>query len=637
VSRFLVKAQEQGARHKAQGARRKAQGRRLKAEGRRQKRTNSCLILYIELGSSIYLLRYYSMSGMKKYFFLFIIISIVWPFNVLAQNENRQKQSDIRQNDLNVKTVNDSSSLPRPVLAITPREIDMGTIGPGETISGIFTLKNMRSGIISWSTGGPEGWKVPENQKLASAVEDDADHLRIEVRVLANGKTSNQSKAKVSFYPVEMKMTAGTGKLICRNDLANGINREAIKIVSNGGNRTIFVTFKIVPNQELAQIHLNPERLDMGSVLQGKTIAKKIRMTNKGKEILKWSIAEQKQKRSDTLPVVFKKGKYVSFVNEEVRGSGTYIPPLHLKEFMDVMGRWAENDGYPSSSASTNSIKFNFTGTGLILYFTAYPDAGNLTVYLDDKLINEHDWFADQKEKGELLVAEGLADAPHALILVNKEGRLDIEGVRVLGKDILRGPAGWISIYPYSGSTTLETEYINVNLNTTQLTPGLYGDNIIFNSNGGEGIVEVYVEVVPDKLTRFIDVYRYSKGLDYLFTANPEAETKKLIQNAYVKEGIAFRLFVPDTPGTTNFYRWYNPQKKDHFYHHDPKGGGKQMQGYLLEGSIGNIATSRMTNTKELYRWFKASSGQYFYSTDPKGEKVAKKGYKFDGIAGYVR
>ena len=338
----------------------------------------------------------------------------------------------------------------------------------------------------------------------------------------------------------------------------------------------------------------------MGSVLQGKTIAKKIRMTNKGKEILKWSLAEQKQKRSDIQTGVFKKGKYISFVNEEVRGSGTYIPPAHLKEFMDVMGRWAENDGYPSSSASTNSIKFNFTGTGLILYFTVYPDAGNLTVYLDDKLINEHDWFADQKEKGELLVADGLADAPHSLILVNKEGRLDIEGVRILGKDVLRGPAGWITIYPYSGSTTLETEYINVNLNTTQLTPGLYGDNIIFNSNGGEGIVEVYVEVVPDKLTKVVDVFRYSKGLDFLFTANPEAETKRLIQNAYVKEGIAFRLFVPDTPGTTNFYRWYNPQKNDHFYHHDPKGGGKQMQGYLLEGSIGNIATSRMTNTKEL-------------------------------------
>ena len=139
------------------------------------------------------------MSGMKKYFFLFIMISIIWPFNVFAQNENRQKQTAIRQNNLDVKTVNESSALPRPVLAVTPREIDIGTIGPGETMSGIFTLKNMRSGIISWSTGGPEGWKVTENQRLFSAVEDDADYLRIEVHVFASGKNSKFIQGQSCF------------------------------------------------------------------------------------------------------------------------------------------------------------------------------------------------------------------------------------------------------------------------------------------------------------------------------------------------------------------------------------------------------------------------------------------------------
>ncbi len=578
------------------------------------------------------------MSGIKKCIILIIVGLIICPFTVAAQNENRQILPGVNRNGLNGKNViNENNTLPRPVLAVTPREIDIGTIGSGETMSGAFTLKNMGSGIMSWYTSGPEGWKILENQKLSSVVEDDADYLRIEIHVSANGQILNLSKSRTSLYSVEIKMTAGTGKLICRKDLSTGQHREAIKITSAGGNRTIFVSFKIVSNQELAQINLNPERMDMGSVLQGKTVSKKIRLTNKGKEILKWSVADQKQKRSDVPIGVFKKGKYISFVNEEIRGSGAYIPPAHLKESMDVIGRWAENDGYPSSTASTNSIKFNFNGTGLIIYFTSYPDAGNLTVYLDDKLINEHDWFADQKEKGELLVAEGLVDTSHAVTLVNKDGHLDIEGVKVLGKDIVRGPPGWINIYPYSGATTLETEYINVNLNAASLAPGFYGDNIVFHSNGGEGIVEVFVEVVPDKLTKVIDVFRYSQGFDFLFTANPQAETKRLSQNAYVKDGIAFRLFVPDTPGTTNFYRWYNPLKKDHFYHYDPKGGGKQLQGYLFEGAIGNIATSRMTNTKELYRWYNSTTGHYFYTTDSKGEKAVKKGYRFDGIAGYVR
>jgi hypothetical protein len=578
------------------------------------------------------------MSGIKECIILIIIGLIICPFSVFAQNGNGPILPNIKKNGLNSKNaVKGNNTLPRPVMAVTPREMDIGTIGSGETLSGVFTLKNRGSGIMNWSTSVPEGWKIQENQKLSSVVEDDADLLRIEIHVLANGHVVNVAKSRAAVYPVEITMTAGTGKIMCRKDLSIGQHREAIKITSAGGNRTIFVKFKIVSNQELAQINLNPERMDMGSVIAGKTVSKKIRLTNKGKEILKWSIAVQKQKRSDVPMSVFKKGKYISFVNEEIRGSGAYIPPVHLKESMNLIGRWTENDGYPSSSASTNSIKYHFHGTGLVLYFTTYPDAGNLTIYLDDKLINEHDWFADQKEKGELLVADGLVDASHVVTLVNKDGRSDIEGVKILGKDIVRGPAGWINIFPCSGSTTQETEYINVNLNTAQLVPGFYGDNIVFSSNGGEGIVEVIVEVVPDKLTRVIDVFRYSKGLDFLFTANPQAETKRLIQNGYVKEGIAFRLFVPDTPGTTSFYRWYNPLKNDHFYHYNPQGGGKQLQGYVFEGSIGNIATSRMTNTKELYRWFNSTTGRYFYTTDSKGEKTGKKGYKFDGIAGYVR
>jgi hypothetical protein len=543
-----------------------------------------------------------------------------------------------RKNGFNNKmAANENNNSFRPVLAITPREIDAGTIGPGELVSGVFTFKNMGSGIMAWSTSGPEGWRITENQKLASTVIDDADYLRFEIRILPKDQPVNGIKYKVPIYPVEIKLEARNQKLVCQKDLPSGVHKEAIKITSVGGLRTIFVTFKIVSAPELPQINLNPVRMDMGSVLSGKTVSRKVRLTNKGREILKWSVGLPKPRRTDNPIDNLKKGRYVSFVNEEIRGSGVYSASGHLKESLDVTGRWTEADGYPSSNGGSNSIKFRFSGTGISAYFTTYPDYGNLTIYLDEHLINEHDWIADQKENSELLVAENLADGPHVLTLLNKEGHLDIEGVKILGKDVQRGPTGWLTIYPISGFTTLETEYINVSLNTAQLTAGYYGDNIIFNSNGGEGIVEVFVEVIPDKLTKTIDVFRYSKGLDFLFTANPQAETRKLIQNSYAKEGIAFRLFVAETPGTTSFYRWYNPEKKDHFYHYDPRGGGKQLQGYVFEGSIGNIATSRMTNTRELYRWYNPATAHYFFTTDSRGEKVEKKGYQFDGIAGYVK
>jgi len=66
-------------------------------------------------------------------------------------------------------------------------------------------------------------------------------------------------------------------------------------------------------------------------------------------------------------------------------------------------------------------------------------------------------------------------------------------------------------------------------------------------------------------------------------------------------------------------------------------GQGKSLKGYVFEGSIGNIGTSRLTNTRELYRWHNPKRRSHFYTTDQKGEGIAGKGYNFDGIAGYVR
>jgi hypothetical protein len=571
--------------------------------------------------------------------FIILICSVLFFISLftVCTADAAQSVTGNNKNGLNEKIIISENSTFRPVLAITPREIDAGTIAPGGSASGVFTLKNMGSGIMEWSTSGPESWRMIENEKLVSTVVDDADYLRIAISIPPNDIPVKRIKYKVPFYPTELRLEAGNQKLICQKDLPPGVHREAIKITSAGGLRTIFITFKIVSAPELPQINLNPVRMDMGYVLPGKIISRKIRLTNKGKEMLKWSVVLARQRRDDIPVDNLKKGRYISFVNEEIRGNGVYSPPALLKESLDVTGKWTQAGGYPSSTGGSNTIKFRFSGTGVSIYFTTYPDFGNLTVYLDEQLISEHDWFADQKENSELLVADNLADGPHVLTLLNKEGRLDIEGVKVLGKEVLRGPAGWITVFPVSGSTTLETEYINVTLNTAQLSPGYYGDNILFNSNDGEGTVEVFVEIIADKLTKTIDVFRYSQGLDFLFTANPQAEARKLSQNSYVKEGIAFRLFVPDTPGTTSFYRWYNPQKKDHFYHYDSRGGGKQLQGYVFEGSIGNIATSRLTNTRELYRWFNPSTAHYFFTTDPKGEKVEKKGYRFDGIAGYVK
>ena len=575
------------------------------------------------------------MSRIKHYLFLIIIVMTICTSYAAAQKATDQgnvKKTVHAGKNLVLAAENRNSF--QPVLSITPREIDVGTISPGELITGVFTFKNMGSGVLDWSTSGPEGWRKLENQKISGANDNETDSLRFEIRLPVDGDQLDSYKFK-SSYSTEMQIEAGREKLICQKDLPVGIHKEAIKITSSGGSRTIYVTFKIVASQESPMINFNPARLDMGCVTPGKIVSKKIMVTNKGKEMLIWAVTARKPKRNENTSI-FKKERYISFLNEEVRESGNYSVPGHLRDSVELYGKWTESDGYPYSIGGGSSIKYRFNGTGISLELAAQSEEGSLDIYLDENMLNSHKWSA-KKEKGELVLAEGLVDGPHVVTVVKKDGNLKLEGIKITGKDVIRGPSGWLTVWPNSGTTTSQTNYLNVTLNTGQLAPGYYGDNIVFKTNSGEETVDVYIEVMQDSVSRVIDIYRYSKGLDYLFTANPQAEAKMLSQNAYVKEGIAFRLFMPETPGTRNFYRWYSPQKQDHFYHHDSKGGGKNLQGYVFEGAIGNIATSKMTNTRELYRWVNTSTGNHFYSTDSRGENVAKNGYRFEGIAGYVK
>lgn len=108
-------------------------------------------------------------------------------------------------------------------------------------------------------------------------------------------------------------------------------------------------------------------------------------------------------------------------------------------------------------------------------------------------------------------------------------------------------------------------------------------------------------------------------------------------EGAIIKRRHRFSSLCAGDARNNPFYRWYNTWKRAHFYHHEQSGGGKNLQGYVFEGAIGNIATSKLTNSKELYRWYNPSSGRYFYTTDTRAANIKKRGYRFEGIAGYVK
>jgi hypothetical protein len=572
----------------------------------------------------------------RNYFIFVIVALIVYPLEVFAQDSLSQKKNQlvIKQN-IQKSLEKDEKQSKQQILTITPQEINLGTITTDKSSEGVFTLKSISADVIDWSTDGSSGWKKLENRKLSGALKNNSGSIQLGIRLLP--KESEDKQKSTSSY-VEMKLESGSEKLICRKEFQVGTHKAAIEINSSDGQKTVFATFTIGYTQKNPSINLNPLRLDMGSILQGKTVSKKIMVSNSGKEMLTWSVVARKHAKED-FPDDFHQGRYISFVNEETRGSGVYNVPLNLKEKIELMGKWMESNGYPAGAEGENFVKVNFSGTGIILYLGIYQeDEVNISMSIDKNSVENVELLKDLKEKkGELLVAEGLANGQHVFTLVSKDSRLVFEGVKILGGSTAYFPEGSIKIVPNSGATTRQTNYLNVSFNAGQAVPGYYVDDIVFTTNSGEALVEVFAEVLSENILKVVDIYRYYNGTDYLFTADPQSETKRLIQNRYVKEGIAFRLFKPDTPGTACFYRWYNPQKQSHFYHYNSVGGGKDLRGYIYEGAIGNIATSRLTNTRELYRWYNLKTGHYFYSTDIQGGKISKKIYRFDGIAGYVK
>ena len=569
------------------------------------------------------------------YFISMFTVLIFWSFNAYAQpgsdyKTNQQHSSGIA----NSKNINKEEQ--RLVLTVTPREIDLGSIKPGETAFGEFGVKNIAPGVIEWSTSCPEEWEIVAGKTLRGTAFNEPIYLRLELKVAESKVNVLWEKSRIPTYRTSMKLEAAGKEFICQKDLKAGQYRKAIRLTSTGGQRTIFVDFRIHALQEIPSINLNPQRLDLGAQLPGKVISKRIELTNKGMEMLRWSVFPSQAKSTEFMREL-QKERYFSFHNEEPPEQGKYVIPEHLKDSMELIGKWTEKNGYPLSKGTASAIKFRFNGTGISVFLQSHTEDDKYSIYLNEVMLNLPDVLSREWEKKELLIAEGLTDGPHTVTIVIREGSLELEGVKVFGKEIMRGPKGWITVFPNSGTTMSETDYINVKVDTSYLAPGYYGDQIVFKSNVGEEIAEVFVDVLSDSGNKVIDVYLYSKDLDNLFTADPQAESIRLIQNGYLKEGIAFRLFAPQTPGTTSFFRWYNPLLKDHFYHYDRIAGGRKLDGYIYEGIIGNIATSRMTNTRELYRWFNPSTGKHYYSTNSKSATGKRRGYRFEGIAGYVR
>jgi len=525
--------------------------------------------------------------------------------------------------------------LDNPVLTVMPDEIDLGSLGSGAMRGGILTVKKAAPGNVPWSLNTPAGWDATDQNSLKGFFDGDADALRVQLKILNDEPEKKWGNGK-SPYTAQLLFEARGQVAAFTRRIEPGRHRQPVRLDTDAGPISFQVVFKLLGVDAQPLLGVDPLHLDFGAAMHGETFSRRIKVTNEGWGTLKWRAAtvgtgdEAGVDASAT-------GKYVSFLNDEIAGRGHYTAARHLKDRLEVPGRWAEDHGYPYAPSEGYALRYHFSGTGVAVYFWKGPTAGQLTAFVDDRFILQQEGLSEQRERFEWQVSGGLSEGAHVLTLVNSNGPIAIEGIRIYSGDLTRLRPGQIAISPDNGAVTRQTNYVNITVDTKPLPPGHYAGKVLFDSNGGQIEAELSLEVTADNIMRILDVYRYTRGPDHFLTTNPQAESAALQTRGYTRQGIAFRLFCPETPGTTEFYRWFHPQKGSYFYGYELKSISRPMQGYIMEGAIGNIATSRLARTRELFRWYHPASGHYFFTIDPKGEGIQKKGYRYDGIAGYVR
>ncbi len=373
-----------------------------------------------------------------------------------------------------------------------------------------------------------------------------------------------------------------------------------------------------------------PLRLDFGLLAPGQAASQRLAVTNGGRKMLKW---QAQARKAGTAPEGG--GRYIGFRNPETAGSGLYKMPPGYRDVLSFSGNWGERGGFPVGSPRC-SLRIQGTGRGMHLYYFKEEAGGRFSVTLNGRPVADVDTRGLKREGAEFVVADGLPPGELVVTVAVKEGQVTFEGIRILKEGTSKTMGRFLTILPDSGVTTTEVDYVTIGLDTKKMTPGSYRGFVDFTSNGGEESVEVLAEITPEAAAKWIDVIRYYNGRDRLFSVNPQNDAALIRAGNYVKEGLAFRLFAPSTPGTVEFYRWYSPSRGAHFYSADRLEGERLAGDYRFDGSLGNIATTRLPRTRELYRWRHRKGDVYFFTTDPRAEGMEKKGYRFDGIVGYV-
>jgi hypothetical protein len=526
----------------------------------------------------------------------------------------------------NIETASARDNRPA-ALSVSTREIDLGAVGSGESARARFQIANTGEGRIRWAIEELPGWESSKEMGLTG--ECSAVPSRVDVVL-----SSLRGRSETGDHPVEIRIASGRNSLVLKRTLAEGTYREALRIESDEGGRTLFLKFSLTDTKSRPALEVEPRGFDLGDMEPVKEITRKIRITNTGAGVLRWQAATSAGGQA-RVTAGTGRGRYLSLLNEALSTGGPYTAPGHLKDVLQAAGNWVVEKGYPRAAGPGCTMKLQIQGTGAVLYGKKGSEEARVRVSADEHPAREMPLPELEGRGFEGIVFEDLSEGLHNLKIQVEEGAVILEGIFVSDMRANQPPSAWARLTPLSGTTTRETDFVTVRMNLSELRPGIYTDHVTIASNGGTARIPISLNVTGEPAPKLLPVYRYTRDNDILFTTQPDREDPRYL-GAYQRAGLAFRLYGPGTAGTVELYRWYNPSIGDHYYAAERSGGRKNLAGYLFEGPIGNIATIRLPGTRELYRWFNPETNRHFFTTDSAGEGQGKRGYRFEGIVGFV-
>mgnify|MGYP002354475217 CR=1 FL=1 len=222
-------------------------------------------------------------------------------------------------------------------LHLSAREVDLGDLGPGETAQAQFRIENTAEGRIRWTLAAPPEW---EGGGVLSGEAGSAPS-KVDVTLV-----SLREGAGAGDHPVEIRLASGRGVLVLRRMLAEGPWREALRIESDSGGRTLFVKFVLTDARSRPALEAEPRGIDLGDTEPVREITRKIRVSNTGAGVLRWQVSSG----ATGMPSAPAKGRYLSLHNDALQAGGPYATPAALMEAVQAMGPWGAEKGYPKAA-----------------------------------------------------------------------------------------------------------------------------------------------------------------------------------------------------------------------------------------------------------------------------------------------